>query len=45
LDEAGVAKREARSNPKKAELGTKAKEEVDKAAAAEEAPVAEAASE
>jgi small subunit ribosomal protein S16 len=26
LDEAGVAKREARSNPKKAELGTKAKE-------------------
>jgi small subunit ribosomal protein S16 len=28
LDEAGVAKREARSNPKKAELGTKAKERV-----------------
>ena len=26
LDEAGIAKREARSNPKKAELGTKAKE-------------------
>jgi small subunit ribosomal protein S16 len=28
LDEAGVAKREARSNPKKAELGTKAKERI-----------------
>ena len=28
LDEAGVAKREARVNPKKAELGTKAKERV-----------------
>jgi small subunit ribosomal protein S16 len=28
LDEAGVAKREARNNPKKAELGTKAKERI-----------------
>lgn len=28
LDEAGVAKREARVNPKKAELGTKAKERI-----------------
>ena len=42
LDEAGVVKREARINPKKAELGTKAKERIAAAGAAAEKAEADA---
>lgn len=43
LDEAGILKREARSNPNKAKLGKKAQERVDEAAAKAEDAAAEAA--
>ncbi|MBN9036517.1 MAG: 30S ribosomal protein S16 [Rhizobiales bacterium] len=43
LDEAGITKREARSNPEKAKPGKKAQERVAAAKAAEEAAAAKAA--
>ena len=45
LDEAGIAKRDARSNPKKAEPGKKAQERVAAAKQAEEAAAAKKAEE